>query len=139
MPADANDRPALREAEAEVIDLEVVDDGHGGRHDVPPGGSPENLAAMAPGLLVQAFRGLLKEKLKRWAIRSLVWATVLLFLAQEHTWARWVFGIWAFIAGVHLAFLVYGWYASGKQGARLAQLFSGMGGGPFPGGQSRED
>jgi len=124
MPAEDNDRLAPREPEPEVLDFEVVDE------DSPGPGknmSPRDMAAMAPDLLVQAFRGILKEKLKRWFIRSLVWATVLLFFAQEHTWARVIFAIWAFIAGVHLAFLLYGWYASGRQGAKLAQVFGGMG------------
>src|SRR5689334_10406421 len=114
MSAEANDRPAAKkEPEAEALDFEVVDDGRG--MDPRGGGpalSPQDIAAMAPDMLVQAFRGMLKEKLKRWFVRSLIWATVLLFLAQEHPWARVVFAIWAFIAGVHLAFLLYGWYAS---------------------------
>lgn len=123
MSADQNDKPAVREPEAEVLDFDVVDDGQ----ENAAGPSLADMAQMAPEMIVQAFRSMLKEKLKRWLIRSLIWATVLLFFAQDYTWAKWAFGIWAFIAGVHLAFLVYGWYASGKQGAKLAQMFSGMG------------
>ena len=124
MHTDPHDRPAIREPEAEVLDFEVMDDGV---PSAPTGGpSLEDFAQMGPELLVKAFRDMLKEKLKRWFVRSLIWATVLLFLAQEHGWARVVFAIWAFIAGVHLAFLLYGWYASGKQGAKLAQVFGGL-------------
>lgn len=122
MSADQNDKPAVREPEAEAIDFDGMDDGR----EKAAGPSLEDFAKMGPEMLVQAFRSMLKEKLKRWLIRSVIWATVLLFFAQEHTWAKWAFGIWACIAGIHLAFLVYGWYASGKQGAKLAQLFSGM-------------
>lgn len=136
MSAEANDRPAAREPEAEALDFEVVDDGRGIDHSsaAEPAFSADELAA-APQMIVQVFRGMIKEKLKRWFIRSLIWATILLFLWEEHGWARVVFGIWAFIASVHLAFLLYGWYASGKQGAKLAQVFGGLGG---LGGQVRD-
>src|SRR5688572_6053352 len=113
MSPDPNDKPALRTPEAEEIELEVLDDG------APPvaasGGSMGDFAEqmqMAPGMIVQAFRAMLKEKFKRWFIRSLIWGGVLGFFATEHTWAKWAFGIWAFIAFLHLAFLLYGWYAS---------------------------
>lgn len=122
MSADQNDKPAVREPEAEAIDFEVMD---GGQENAG-GPSLADFAKAGPEMIVEAFRGMLREKLKRWFIRSLIWGTVLLFFAQEHAWARWAFGIWAFIAGIHLAILLYGWYASGKQGAKLAQLFSGM-------------
>ena len=130
MSAEANDGPAAKEPEAEALDFEVIDDGRGIDHSRAGGQtvSPEDLAAMAPDMIVQAFRGMIKEKLKRWFVRNLVWATVLLIF-WEHKWVRVVFAIWAFIAGVHLAFLLYGWYASGRQGARLAQVFGGLGGG----------
>lgn len=136
MSSESNERLTVKEPEpeAEALDFEVVDDGRG---QTGSAFSPQDIAAMAPDMLVQAFRGVIKEKLKRWAIRSLIWATVLLFFAQEHTWARIAFGIWAFVAGIHLAFLLYGWYASGRQGAKLAQVFGGLGGGLH--GQSRED
>lgn len=124
MSADPNNKPAVREPEAEVIDFEVMEEGAG---EAAAGPSLADFAKAGPEMIVQAFRAMLKEKLKRWCIRSLVWATVLLFFAQEHTWAKWVFAIWSFIAGIHLAFLLYGWYASGKQGAKLAQMFGGMG------------
>ena len=123
MSTDPNDKPAIREPEAEVIDFDVVDDGQGSA----TGPSLADFAKAGPEMLVEAFRGMLKEKLKRWFIRSLIWATVLLVFAPDHAWARWAFGIWSFIAGIHLAVLVYGWYASGKQGAKLAQIFGGMG------------
>ncbi len=122
MSADQTDKPALREPEAEAIDFEVMDDGQ----EKPAAPSLADFAKAGPEMIVQAFRGMLKEKLKRWLIRSLIWATVLLFFAQEHTWAKWAFGLWSFVAGIHLAILLYGWYASGKQGAKLAQIFSGM-------------
>ena len=122
MSAESSDQ--LQSSGADAIDLEVMDDASAG--GFPDGMSPEDIMKMGPQMLVQAFRDMLKEKLKRWFIRSLIWATVLLFFAQEHGWARWVFGIWAFIAGIHLAFLLYGWYASGKQGDKLAQMFAGM-------------
>jgi len=122
MSADQNDKPALREPEAEAIDFEVMDDGQ----EKAAAPSLADFAKAGPEMIVQAFRGMLKEKLKRWLIRSLIWATVLLIFAQEHTWAKWAFGLWSFVAGIHLAILLYGWYASGKQGAKLAQMFSGM-------------
>ena len=133
MPADDNQMPARRDAEAEAIDFEVVDDGRGIDHSRKDDGpeaafSPADFAAMAPDMIVQAFRGMLKQKLKRWFIRSLIWCAVLLIFYEDHGWARVAFAIWAFIAGVHLAFLLYGWYASGRQGARLAQVFGGLGG-----------
>ncbi len=118
MSADANDRPATREPDVEVIDLEMVD-------DTADTMSPEDFVKSAPDMLVQVFRGMLKEKLKRLFIRSLIWATVLIFLAQDYPWARTVFWIWAIVAALHLTFLLYGWYAAGKQGAKLAQMFGG--------------
>ncbi len=124
MSTDPNNKPAVREPEAEVIDFEVVDEGAG---EVAAGPSLEEFAKAGPEMIVLAFRTMLKEKLKRWFIRSLIWATLLLFLAQDYKWAKWVFGIWAFVAGIHLAFLLYGWYASGKHGAKLSQIFGGMG------------
>ena len=136
MPAEDHQTPARREADAEAIDFEVVDDGRGVDHsrsaaEGPEAAfSPEDLAAMAPGMIVKAFRSMLKQKLKRWFIRSLIWCTVLLIFYQDHGWARVAFAIWAFVASVHLAFLLYGWYVSGRQGAKLAQVFGGVGGMP---------
>ncbi len=124
MSADPNNKPAVREPEAEVIDFEVMEEGAG---DAPAGTSLEDLAKAGPEMIVQAFRAMLKEKLKRWFIRSLVWGTVLGLFAQERGMMRWIFGIWACVAAIHLAFLLFGWYASGKQGAKLAQMFGGMG------------
>jgi hypothetical protein len=119
------DTPAKQEAE--VIDFEVIEDGETATTE-GTGGMPgmAEFAAMGPQMIVQAFRAMIKEKLKRWFIRSLIWGTVLAFLATDHGWARWAFGIWAFIASAHLAFLLYGWYASGKQGDKLAQIFGGQ-------------
>ena len=139
MSAEANDRrPAAKEADAEVLDFEVVDDGRGIDHstDGEQTYSPDDIAAMAPGMVVEAFRGMIRQKLKKWFIRSLIWATVLLILWEDHGWARVVFAIWVFFAGVHLAFLLYGYYAAGKQGAKLSQIFGGMTGGLS--GQARE-
>jgi len=127
MSADPDDKPALRPPEAEEIEFEVMDDG--ASTPEASGGSMADFAAqmqMAPDMLVQAFRAMLKEKLKRWFIRSLIWGGILGLLATEHGWAEWAFGIWAVIAFLHLAFLLYGWYASGKQGAKLAQMFGGI-------------
>jgi hypothetical protein len=118
--------PAGPATDAEVIDLEVVESG---APDGADGSSAADFAKqlqMAPDLLVRAFREMLKEKFRRWFFRSLIWGGVLGLLATEHTWAQWAFAIWLFIAGAHLAFLVYGWYASGRQGEKLARVFSGM-------------
>jgi len=120
MPADENDKPAV--PDAEVIDLEVVSDQPAGAGGL----SPEDMMKMAPEMVLQAFRGMLKERLKKWFIRSLIWCTVLLIFYQEHGWVRVVFWIWATIAAIHLAFLLYGWYASGKHVDRLAKVFGGM-------------
>ena len=130
MPSSPSDKPAVITQEAEVIDFEVIEDN--GEKMTADSGAPgiEDFAAMGPQMIVQAFRTMLKEKLKRWFIRSLIWGGILGLLSTEHGWARVAFGIWAFIASIHLAFLLYGWYASGKQGAKLAQIFGGrMGGG----------
>ena len=54
--------------------------------------------------------------------------TVLSLLCMEYKWIRWILAIWAFIAGIQLAFLVLGWYLGGKQAAKLAELMKGMGG-----------
>jgi hypothetical protein len=126
MPADHGDKPALRPPEAEEIEFEVMDDG--APAESPSGGSMADFAEqmqMAPGMLVEAFRAMLKEKLRRWFVRSLIWGGVLGFLATEHTWAKWAFGIWAFVASTHLVFLLCGWHVSGKQGAKLAKMFGG--------------
>lgn len=127
MSTESTNKPAPVTQEAEVIDFEVIEDGNTATSE-GPGGMPglAEFAAMGPEMIVQAFRAMLKEKLKRWFIRSLIWGTVLAFLATEHGWARWAFGIWAFIAAAHLAFLLYGWYASGKQADKLAQIFGGQ-------------
>jgi hypothetical protein len=133
MPDDAKDKPALTELEAEVIDLEVVSDQPAGAG----GMSPEDMMKMAPEMVLEAFRGMLKERLKKWFIRSLIWCTVLLIFYQEHGWVRVVFWIWATVAAIHLAFLLYGWYASGKHVDRLAKVFGGMGAGDV--GRDRQD
>jgi hypothetical protein len=133
MPDDAKDKPALTELEAEVIDLEVVSDQPAGAG----GMSPEDMMKMAPEMVLEAFRGMLKDRLKKWFIRSLIWCTVLLIFYQEHGWVRVVFWIWATVAAIHLAFLLYGWYASGKHVDRLAKVFGGMGAGDV--GRDRQD
>ena len=127
MSADPVDNPALRPSEAEEIEFEVLEEGRPAAKAA--GGPMADLAEqmqMAPDLIVQTFRAMLKDRLKRWFIRSLIWGGVLGFLATEHTWAKWAFGIWAFIAFVHLAFLLTGWYVSGKQTAKLARIFGGV-------------
>ena len=125
MSSSPADKPAVITQEAETIDFDVVD---GDTTQTSAGGMPglEEFAAMGPEMIVQAFRGMLKEKLKRWFIRSLIWGGVLGLLSTEHGWARVALVIWAFVASIHLAFLLYGWYASGKQGAKLAQIFGGQ-------------
>lgn len=137
MSADANNRPAAKEPEAEVLDFEVVDDGRGVAErvagEVAGGGgqqtmSPEDFMSMAPHMIVGAFRDALKEKLKQWFIRNLI-ATTVAVIFWEHDWVRVVFYIWAFFAGINLAFLLYGWFASRKHAARISQIFSGAGGG----------
>lgn len=120
MPPDPNNKPAVREMEAEVIDFEVVDEG---ASTVAAGPSLADFAKAGPEIL----RTMLKEKLKQWFIRTLIWGTVLGFFAQESGVMRWVFGIWAFVAFIRLAILLFIWYAAGKQGAKLAQMFGGMG------------
>ncbi len=122
MPDEADDKLSRQEPEAEVIDLELVSDQPGAGE----GMSPEDMMKMAPEMVLQAFRGMLQERLKKWFIRSLIWCTVLLIFYQEHGWVRVVFWIWATIASIHLAFLLYGWYASGKHVDRLAKVFGGM-------------
>ena len=129
MPADQSDQPAVHTPEAEPIDFEILDDANSPSGDRDRDGAAEEFAQhlqSAPGMLVGMLRGMLKERLKRWFVRSLIWGGVLGFFATEHTWAKWAFGIWAVIASVHLAFLLYGWHVSGKQGAKIAQIFGGM-------------
>lgn len=126
MSTGPSNKPAVVTAEAEVIDFEVVDEsgrpagsGHNGGPDLA------GFAAQGPGMIIQAFRAMLAEKLKRWFVRSLLWGGALGLLATEHKWARVAFTLWALVAVTHLAFLVFGWYAAGKQGAKLAQIFGG--------------
>lgn len=120
MSADPNNKPAVLEQEAEVIDFEVVEEGTGG---VTAGPSLEDFAKAGPEII----RAMLKERLKRWFIRSLAWGTVLGLFAQDSGLMRWIFGIWAFVAFIRLAILLFIWYAAGKQGAKLVQMFGGMG------------
>ena len=129
MSVEPEKKPALRPSDAEEIEFEVVDEGGATAADSRRV-SPQDMLQAGPELVLQAFRGMLKEKFKRWFIRSLVWGTVLGFFATEHTWAKWALGIWAFIAGVQLAVLVWSWHAGAKHVDRLAQVFGGM----MPGG-----
>lgn len=128
MPADPTDKLAVQEAE--VIEVEVMDDVPSS--SVAPDGMPDlsQMAQMAPELIVGVFREMLKARMKRWVLRNALYGTVLYWLSTEYSWAKVAFGIWMFIAGFHLAILVYGWYASGKKGATLAKVFSqgGLGG-----------
>jgi hypothetical protein len=134
MPADPTDKTALTVQEAEVIDVEVMDEGPAAAAAGAPGGMPDfsQMAQMAPELIVGVFREMLKSRLKRWLVRNAIYCTVLYYLAfvEKYGWARVCFGIWLFIASLHLALLLYGWYASGKKGAQLAKVFAqgGMGG-----------
>ena len=124
MPADPYDKPVLRTPEVEEIEFEVMDENDAG--DGAGSVSAADVLKMGPDMIVNAFRSMLRERLKRWFIRSLFWGGGLGLLATEHTWAKWAFGFWAFIAGAHLAFLLYGWYASGKQKEKLMRIFGGM-------------
>jgi hypothetical protein len=132
MPADPTDKPALTVQEAEVIDVEVMDDGVTAA--AGPEGMPDfsQMAQMAPELIVGVFREMLKARLKRWLFRNAIYGSVLYYLAfmEKYGFARVLFGIWLFVASFHLALLLYGWYASGKKGAQLAKVFAqgGMGG-----------
>ena len=127
MSADPSDKLVVQEAE--VIDVEVMDDGPA---PTGPDGMPDlsEMAQMAPDLIVGFFREMLKARLKRWVVRNAIYGVVLYWLSTEYGWARVAFGIWMFIASFHLAILLYGWYASGKKGAALAKVFSqgGLGG-----------
>ena len=127
MPSDPSDKPAIQEAE--VIDVEVMDDGPAA---AGPDGMPDfsQMAQMGPELIVGVFREMLKSRLKRWVVRNAIYGVLLYWLSTEYGWAKVAFGIWSFIAAFHLAILLYGWYASGKKGAALARVFSqgGLGG-----------
>lgn len=125
MSPDPTDKPAIQEPEVEVIDFEVMDDARA----AAPGMSPADMMQAAPEMLVQVFRGMLRDRLKGWVLRNLV-ATTLFLVFQEHGWVRVIFFIWAFLQGLYLAFLLYGWYAAGKQGAKLAQVLGGLSGHP---------
>ena len=61
MSAESSDQ--LPSSGADAIDLEVMDDASAG--GFPDGMSPEDIMKMGPQMLVQAFRDMLKEKLKR--------------------------------------------------------------------------
>jgi hypothetical protein len=121
MSPDPTDKPAIQEPEVEVIDLEVMEDARA----AAPGMSPADMMQAAPEMLVQVFRGMLRDRLKGWVLRNLV-ATTLFVVFHEHGWVRVLFYIWAVVQSIYLAFLLYGWYAAGKQGAKLAQVFAGM-------------
>ena len=130
MTADRDDLPTPRPREAEEIDLEVVDDAPAG-----PAGDPvsmQDFMKMGPDMVSQLLRTLMLQKLKQWFIRNLVIFTVLALLASEYKWARWVMSFWFFIAGMHLAVLVFGWYMGNKQAAKLTQMMKGFA--PPPGG-----
>jgi hypothetical protein len=129
MSVEPENKPALRPEDVREIEFEVMDEGGAPTAD-GRGMSAQDMLRAGPELVLQAFRGMLKEKFKRWFIRSLVWGTVLGFFAMEQTWAKWAFGIWAFIAGVQLAILVWSWRAGARHVDRLAQVFGGM----MPGG-----
>ena len=127
MADDPSQIPARREPEPQAIDFDVVDaydsvaDNEGSAAF-----DPAEMLRMGPEMVVQAFRSMLLEKLKRWFIRSLIWGGVLGLLATEHKWAKVVLIIWAVIASIHLAFLLYGLYASGRQKEKLMRVFGGM-------------
>jgi hypothetical protein len=127
MADDPSQTPARREPEPEAIDFDVIDAGGSAAENEDPAAlDPAEMLRMGPEMVLQAFRGMLIEKLKRWFIRSLIWGGVLGLLATEHKWARVVLIIWAVIASIHLAFLLFGLYASGRQKEKLMRVFGGM-------------
>jgi len=131
MSAERDDPPALRTREAEVIDLEMMDDDAGSGEETM---SAQDFLKMGPDMVSQFLRNLMMEKLKKWFIRNLAIFTVLAVLSIEYKWANTIMSIWAFIAGVYLAILLFGWYMGNKQAAKLSQMMKGFtpppGGGP---------
>lgn len=121
MDADPSKKPAVKSAEAEALDFVIVDEG-GGDSALD---SSADFSHVTPETMAQVFRGFVKEKLKRWCFRSLLWGGGLGLLATEHTWARWAFGIWATIAAIHLALLLFSWRVAGRGPQLLKKMFTG--------------
>lgn len=85
------------ELEADLIDVEVVDDGrgHGPAGVGADGGGP-------PDLMV-ALGEAAKQRLKRWVFRTALWGGILGLFATEHGWARIALWVWAPFALLSLA------------------------------------
>lgn len=108
------------ELEADLVDVEVVDDGRG--HGSAGGGE----GAGGPPDLMVALGEAAKQRLKRWIFRTALWGGILGLFATEHGWARIALWVWAPFALLSLAlnlFLI-----------RLAKRGALKGGGIFFGG-----
>ena len=108
------------ELEADLIDVEVVDDGRG--HGPAGGGD----GVGGPPDLMVALGEAAKQRLKRWVFRTALWGGILGLFATEHGWARIALWVWAPFALLSLAlnlFLI-----------RLAKRGALKGGGIFFGG-----
>jgi hypothetical protein len=108
------------ELEADLVDVEVVDDGRGNR---PSGGGE---AMGGPPDLMAALGEAARQRLKRWVFRTALWGGILGLFATEHGWARIALWVWAPFALLSLAlnlFLI-----------RLAKRGALKGGGIFFGG-----
>jgi len=107
--------PAVQEAE--VIDVEVVDDGRG-----RAGEGVEDAVLGAGGAAAQ-------QRLVRWVIRTALWGGVLGLFATEHTWARVALWIWGPIALLSLGFNLFLWRLA-KRGGGMVRGFGFQFGGP---------
>jgi len=117
--------PAVQEAE--VIDVEVVDDGRGRAGDGvedPVMGGGGGVADLMGALQVAA-----KQRLVRWAVRTAVGGGVLGLFATEHTWARVALWIWVPIALLSLGFNLFLWRLA-KRGRGAVRGFGFQFGGP---------
>jgi hypothetical protein len=117
--------PAVQEAE--VIDVEVVDDGRGrageGVEDAVLG------AGGAAAQLMASLQAAAKQRLVRWVIRTALWGGVLGLFATEHTWARVALWIWGPIALLSLGFNLFLWRLA-KRGGGMVRGFGFQFGGP---------
>ncbi len=129
MSAERNDLSPVRKDEAETIDLEMVDTPATGAPRIDIGGesmTAEDLMKLGPGMLAKTLRGVILEKFKKWFIRNLVIVTILSLLVMEYKGLTWLLYVWLFLAGIQLAFLVFGWYFVNKQSAKFADMMKGM-------------
>ena len=85
------------ELEADLVDVEVVDDGRG--HGPDGGGA----GVGAPPDLMAALGAAAKQRLKRWVFRTALWGGILGLFATEHGWARIALWVWAPFALLSLA------------------------------------